>query len=299
MPDLSNKQFIFIIGAPRSGTTWLHFALASHPEVLSTDAELTVFNMYVKPIVSNFEREGKYIEQGKWRAGLPHLWKREKLDNQVKSFITNIYSTLPSVPLHKVILDKSPEYSFCVDLIHYYLPEAKFIHIIRDGRDVASSWHKSWYKSGFGNSLFSGACIDWIEYKNAARKAREFGSDKYLEIHYEKLLDDFRSELKHVLNFCNINTLPEIIDSIALKTTGEENMVSIPDKTIKYSERIGGQPLWKTRLSKEEKYIAHKLLAEELMKEGYEISVKWGPSKINTIVEFSRSKIKGFIRRIS
>ena len=43
---LESKDFLFIIGSPRSGTTMLQILLASHPQVAST-VEQTVFNNYV------------------------------------------------------------------------------------------------------------------------------------------------------------------------------------------------------------------------------------------------------------
>lgn len=43
MDDLSSKQFLFIVGAPRSGTTWLFEMLSEHPSVVSLKKELTLF----------------------------------------------------------------------------------------------------------------------------------------------------------------------------------------------------------------------------------------------------------------
>jgi hypothetical protein len=295
---LNNKQLIFIIGAPRSGTTWLHTVLASHPEVASTNAELTVFNRYVAPLVKQFEFEQKPIQQGKWRQGLPHLWSRDRFDQTIKAFIEEIYSSLTILPGHKIILDKHPDYSFHTGLIHYYLPNAKFLHLIRDGRDVASSWHKAWKKLGFGNPVFSGACLDWINYKDSARKAKELGPDKYIEVRYENLMVDFNKEIKGILDFCNVSSSPELIDALASKNTGEENMISSPDKTIKYAERKKGEPIWKRTLTKEEQFIANKYLAKDLIKEGYETSANWGLNNLDSAIMYLKLKTKGIARRV-
>jgi hypothetical protein len=296
---LNNKQFVFIIGAPRSGTSWLHAILASHPEVAFTDAELTVFNRYVAPLVKSFELEQKQMKNGKWAQGLPHLWSREKFDRKVSTFIDDIYSSLNISSQHKVIIDKHPDYSFYIDLIHYYFPKAKLLHIIRDGRDVASSWHKASYKLGFGNSTFSGACLDWIKYKNSAEKAREFAPENYLEIRYENLMTDFHKELNRVLTFCQLTVTPEITELITLKNTGEENMVSSPDKTIRYDDRKKGKPIWEKLLTKEQQYLASKYLTEELIKEGYETSDNWGLNNLDSIIMYLKLKAKGIARRIT
>jgi hypothetical protein len=45
-----------------------------------------------------------------------------------------------------VVVDKSPEHSFNIPIVYATFPEAKFIHILRDGRDVVLSISKEWRK---------------------------------------------------------------------------------------------------------------------------------------------------------
>ncbi|MBK6409422.1 MAG: sulfotransferase [Flavobacteriales bacterium] len=68
MTTISDKQFLFVVGAPRSGTTWLHHMLAEHPDVASMEPELTVFS-YLHLWEQRFQREKTRQEQGLWRQG--------------------------------------------------------------------------------------------------------------------------------------------------------------------------------------------------------------------------------------
>jgi len=46
--EVLRKEFLFIVGSPRSGTTWLQLMLGSHPSVCAT-AELTLYDKYLAP----------------------------------------------------------------------------------------------------------------------------------------------------------------------------------------------------------------------------------------------------------
>jgi hypothetical protein len=269
---------VFIIGAPRSGTTWLHSILSSHPEIASCHAELTVFSNYINHLVKNYEIESLAKKNGKWEVGLPALWNREEFDNRIHWLINEIYSSLNILPKHKFILDKRPEYSFHVELIHHYLPNAKYIHLIRDGREVAYSWNRTSREKGFGNPDFAGACSDWINYKKSARKAQAFPGKNYLEVHYEDLMQDMRNELIRILKFCIIDDSEHLLEQLISLHSGEKSMTSAPDPTVKYEDRKRGKAIWKSRLTKEQQYIAKVILSKDLIQEGYEKDTNWGPN---------------------
>jgi hypothetical protein len=273
---IENKQFVFIIGAPRSGSTWLHNILSSHPEIASAKKELSVFDRYVSDLVRHYEEEVEGKEQGKWDDGLPVLWDRKKFDNYVSLFIDGVYSSMNILPQHKTIIDKRPAYSLYVDIIHYYLPDAKYIHLIRDGRDASSSLNKMAEIKVWGNPLFTGSCLHWIKYKNAARKAKAFAGSNYMEIHYEDILKNPDEKISGILSFCNVSNEQEIVKKMVSTWTGNESLIHFPDKKFSYDDRKQDGYLWKNRLSKEDIYYAKKYLAKDLIEEGYEKDTKWG-----------------------
>ena len=95
--------------------------------------------------------------------------------------------------------DKTPTYLRNVPLLKELLPEAKFIHIIRDVRDRALSVYKAWGKS------LERAASQWAdEIENATGYAARYAGD-YLEVHYEQLLQNNRDTLLDICRFLGID----------------------------------------------------------------------------------------------
>ena len=83
--------------------------------------------------------------------------------------------------------DKTPGYTNRIAEIARLLPEARFIHIIRDGRDVASSMRHLWF--GPRDNIETLA-REWVKQISNARSAAIAIADRYIEIRYEDLVAD-------------------------------------------------------------------------------------------------------------
>ncbi|NEQ76176.1 MAG: sulfotransferase [Okeania sp. SIO2C9] len=82
--------------------------------------------------------------------------------------------------------------------IHKLFPEAKFIHIIRDGRDVAESLKRVF----LGPKSIYGIAHRWREYVITFDEFKKtINSDQFLEIHYEDLVLDLENQLKKIKYF--------------------------------------------------------------------------------------------------
>jgi hypothetical protein len=97
--------------------------------------------------------------------------------------------------------DKTPGYGSHLRVIRALLPEARFIHIIRDGRDVALSTRPLWFAPGRDMTTLA---RDWVE---RVRRTREQGADDpgYLEVRYEELVAAPRGVLERA---CSLVALP-------------------------------------------------------------------------------------------
>jgi Sulfotransferase family len=94
--------------------------------------------------------------------------------------------------------DKSPSYTWKAPRIQRGLPEARFIHLIRDGRDVALSLSEvSWGPGGIAD-----AARKWVEeLTRARRRARRLVPGTYMEARYEDLVADPERVLRRVAEF--------------------------------------------------------------------------------------------------
>ena len=90
--------------------------------------------------------------------------------------------------------DKTPVYCRYIQSIRRVLPEARFIHIIRDGRDAALSLRKMWFSPGW---KIETQALYWRDCVLAARRAG-VGHDDYMEIRYEELVLNTRETLEKI-----------------------------------------------------------------------------------------------------
>jgi hypothetical protein len=274
--SLFDKQFIFIIGAPRSGTTWLHAMIAEHLNVAATDQiELTFFDSYLDPILKRWNLELHNIENDKWVKGLPYLWDKEEFYEFIKGFFVKYYIKLiEKKPYVSHVLDKNPAYSKKVHLIHDFLPDAKFIHLIRDGRNVAASMISVSSRVGFGNWDISKAATDWCGYVEDAWEAANLGSEQYLELKYEDLMTNTYDQLNLVFKFCNLPSDKKTIYRIIDKTKFKISHYSSPSPYNREKDIIE-RDLWQEHLSPIQKYVFNKIAGDLLADLNYAEDKWW------------------------
>jgi hypothetical protein len=97
--------------------------------------------------------------------------------------------------------DKTPTYVLNIGRLGRLFPESRFIHIIRDGRDVALSiLERPW-----GPSTIEEAAFRW---RQAVRRGRAEGSragtGRYREVRYEKLVGDVEGVLRSLCAFADL-----------------------------------------------------------------------------------------------
>ena len=143
--------------------------IGAHPLVCTT-VELTLFSKYTGPWIRAWELEADNTVRSRWNQGLPFLWSEDEFYDFLREFVGQVYErVLATNPKATHILDKHPGYSRYVVDINAILPNARFIQIIRDGRDVAMSmvsaskcFMKFWLPS-FSNQT------TWLSVATAAR----------------------------------------------------------------------------------------------------------------------------------
>jgi hypothetical protein len=129
-------------------------------------------------------------------------------------------------------LNKNLQNSFRVRLLNLVFPDAKFIHIIRDGRAVAYSLLN---KKDFGatspillvgfkdilgdryqhnRSELYNYGLAWKEYVTKAREGSAVARGRYYEVRYENLVREPDNELKNIIDFCELDWYSEFQEKI-------------------------------------------------------------------------------------
>ena len=106
--------------------------------------------------------------------------------------------------------DKTPKYSLVMDQIEDALPEARFIHLIRDARAVALSRVRMVEGRGEKPPNPAGVAGRWAK---RIRQAREMGATLggYLEVRYEDLVTDTETTLRRVCEFAELEFDPVML----------------------------------------------------------------------------------------
>ena len=283
-----------IVGSPRSGTTLLRFMLDSHPELaIPPETGFLRFGL-------NFWGQGDKLRQKFFRAIVNYAdpyptWADFEIPKE--AFWTALTEINPFTisegyrAFYRLYAarfgksrwgDKTPLYCFEMNPIRRALPEVRFIHIIRDGRDAALSLRKMWFSPGWEIDI---QAAYWRKYVLAARRAG-MGRPDYLEIRYEDLILTPQETLKRVCDYIGLSYDETILNYYTRSPARlkEHKGRYRPDGTVQIAseERLRQQAetmkppnparvfAWKQAMSAEERY-RFQIVAGDLLKElGYE-----------------------------
>jgi hypothetical protein len=166
--------------------------------------------------------------------------------------------------------DNSPEEMLYVPRIKQLFPDALFVHIIRDGRDVAASLNKQgWIRPLPGDQrlMASGLYWEWI-----VRKGREYGKalgNDYYELHFEDLVARPHQVLASLGTFLDHNLDYERILAAGIGSVGQPN-TSFPQESKKADFNPVGR--WKKNFSPAELSHFEELVGGYLQELGYTLA---------------------------
>ncbi|MBV9581894.1 MAG: sulfotransferase, partial [Chloroflexi bacterium] len=149
--DYDGANLVFVVGCPRSGTTWVQRLLASHPCV-RTGQESDLFDLYVGPLLRTWQHELEVDSSGRGSVGLGCYFTDAEFQRTLKAFLVQLLEPMVG-PLQpgQLFLEKTPSHVLFIPEIHALLPHARFIHVLRDARDTVASllsasrtWGRSW-----------------------------------------------------------------------------------------------------------------------------------------------------------
>lgn len=203
---VDGMNIVFIVGAGRSGTTWLQMMLGAHPAI-ATGQESQIFHNYLRKLHEQWQRELDYPETNELRKhGITSYIDDDRFTELMRHFAIGVFENIfVAKPGASMFLEKSPNNSFNIDLIVRCLPDARFIHVIRDGRDVVTSMlaaKKSWGRH-WAPEYAADAASEW---QRAVTESSRLGglSDHYIEVKYEELLSNGPDELRRVFGFLEL-----------------------------------------------------------------------------------------------
>jgi Sulfotransferase domain len=318
---VENRQVFFIMGGGKSGTTWLQRLLNSHPEILClgegrffnrdwgrddlrhVEAKVPPRSLY--GALSGSEDLRLWVQRSVWgRTEDPE----KHIDNLTQLAIDYFLQQRLSKTRKRIVGDKTPILvgSNILEEIRQIYPEAKVIHIIRDGRDVEVSmlhhrWNKSMdrggphilkpeeeerrrvYEDGDRQKLATMGMFDEDELRRRARlwssqvagamkDGPELLGENYTEVKYENLLQDTAKELKRLLGFLGANydegTVWRCVERCSFENLSGGRKQGQEDVNSFFRKGVAGD--WQNVFTERDRHIYAEEAGAVLVRLGYE-----------------------------
>jgi hypothetical protein len=205
---------VFVVGCPRSGTTLLGRLLDAHPELAIIHEG--------RFVVAWFERRRGVTPAGavtpeaidrllEFRPFKNVHVSREQLERLAQadgggpvsysSFVSGIFDLHGKAHGKCLVGDKTPHYVLSLPTLHDLFPHARFVHLVRDGRDACLSirnWRKVTERGGavaryaaWADDPVATTALWWEWQVRLGREAgAALGPRRYHEVSYESLVDD-------------------------------------------------------------------------------------------------------------
>lgn len=214
---------IFIVGVHRSGTTLLRYMLSSSPRIyIPPESDFIPRFFLGRPQQPLSEKEVAHLLEmifeeyrfvKEWRGGRPEpaAFVAAMGERTPAAFLTTLYRQYAAQYGAVRWGDKTPIYASYVELIDQIFPEAQFVHIIRDARDVTLSMLDKWGEKEIHVDVYF-AARNWVRRIRAARQAGErLGPERYYELRYEALVADPEPVLRSLCDFLGERFVPEMV----------------------------------------------------------------------------------------
>ena len=271
---------VFVLGCPRSGTTVLYHMLLSAGNFAVYRAESNVFNL----LVPRF----RGMRSSADRKELLDVWLRSKLfrvsgldADEISARIMRDCSSggdflrilMQEMARQQAVArwaDCTPEHLLYMKQIKREIPDALFIHIIRDGRDVALSYAKQ----GWSYPLpwdrhdrlgVAGLYWEWLVDKGR-EQGKRLGAD-YQEVRFEELVARPQETLARLGSFIDHDLDYERIQRAGIGSVSEPNSSFLGESNGTFNPVAR----WKTKMSAEQIAFFEQLVGDCLLKLGYSL----------------------------
>ena len=289
------SPYVFVVGCPRSGTTLLQRMLDSHPM-------LTIANdtHFIPRAIKGSTQGGDPALTPELVQSVRHYHRFHRLGladsavdraargpNTYSEFVSALYRELANSKGKPLAGEKTPDYVKQLPLLHRLFPQAKIIHIIRDGRDVALSlleWAHE--KKGPGrfklwkqNPLATSA-LWWSRMVESGRKhGRHIGPDHYYEVRYEDLVTDSERELRRIADFLDLPYSPGMLAYHEGKVRSDTGLSA----KKAWLPPTAGLRDWRSAMEQPDIELFEALTGELLIDLGYERQASEPPSRIEKL----------------
>jgi Sulfotransferase family len=216
------NPYVFFVGCPRSGTTLVQRIANAHPLLAVVNEQEWIANWWEQRVgvapdgtVTPELVEKLFSHRRFPRLGLEPERVADLVRDEQKhyvQFVVELFDLHGRAEGKPLVGEKSPGYVKHLATMHELFPQARFVHLIRDGRDVALSalaWKKAERSLGryptWQDDPLSTAAIWWEWHVRLGRETgASLGPDLYYELRYESLVHDPDEECRKLCGFLDV-----------------------------------------------------------------------------------------------
>lgn len=191
---------IFIGGEGRSGTTLMRVMLDAHSAISCGPETHFLVDERLRAYHLHFRRTW-------WRRAEGYGYTLDDMDDLVRDFVRGWFETYMRRQGKRRWADKTPQTIHVLPYVWELFPDAKFVHMIRDGRDVACSI----IPQKWGPNNVKDAATRWVECIEKGVVHRG-DTERYTEVRYEELVADQEGQAKRVLAWVGEEWEPEVLE---------------------------------------------------------------------------------------
>ena len=221
------NPYVFFVGCPRSGTTLLRWIADAHPKLAVARGNRWIARTFEER--RGLTGDGLVTRKLVARLRDPHRQDRLAIDDRdldavqesaepvpFASFISRLYDRYGEREGKRLVGEKTPGFVRHIPTLHHLWPDARFVHLVRDGRDV----HLSVLDWGKGAAAFSTfeqdpvatSAVWWEWYvRTGLEAANELGGGLYHQIRYESLVDDPEPVCRRLCDFLGLDYDPRML----------------------------------------------------------------------------------------
>lgn len=211
----------FVVGVGRSGTTLLRLMLDAHP-ALAIPPETGFLADLRRASEEGRDSQADLVEviASHWRwddYGLERADVLERAEHHraageacVQAALRGFYEAYAARQDKPRWGDKTPVYVRRLRHVHHALPEARFIHIYRDGRDVSLSRVNTLALTD-DVTMAKSARVWKRSIRRARRQGEKLGPELYAEVRYESLVADPEPELRRICEHIGLDFDPVML----------------------------------------------------------------------------------------
>ncbi|WP_158442793.1 sulfotransferase family protein [Rhodopirellula baltica] len=265
---------VFAFGFPRSGTTLLASVLERHPEICATPEThfltkvcrrslLGTWN-YRQPATSVDKLLSQpYLNDISLNISRGSLLRKDRPPNPA-TFFRSLLTDYGECRNARIVVEKTPEHLLHALTLANWFPNAKFVCVVRDGRDVVSSV----IKMPGASQWLAYHAASWSRFAAKEQRIEKHLAGRYLRIRYEDLIENPIAVVSNIDKFIGVQFHQNQI-------TPSNNLESVPEWEMPWKAKTirGFDPkrcyAYRTSLSQETQDQLTHIMREPLLHYGY------------------------------